>query len=48
MNGGGQIKARKGENAKDLLARVEAIYFQSEPSDPQQNKQGHLNSKYNW
>jgi len=37
LNGGGQIKPEKGQNAKDLLKRVEDAYNEQIPSTPLDN-----------
>ncbi|XP_077980347.1 cytosolic Fe-S cluster assembly factor narfl-like [Glandiceps talaboti] len=37
VNGGGQIKAEDGENAKDLLVRVEELYHCVQHREPQDN-----------
>lgn len=37
LNGGGQLKPKVGENQKDLLKRVEAIYNQQVEKSPLEN-----------
>lgn len=37
LNGGGQIKAEKGQDAKQLLKNVDTIYHQQLSSTPEQN-----------
>jgi len=37
LNGGGQIRPQTGETAKQLLRRVEQVYNEQQPCDPEQN-----------